>query len=89
MPELNEKLKEVIIKALELEDITPADIDDAAPLFGEGLGLDSIDALELVVAIKEEFGISFAQNSDETRKAFASVNALAEYMASRKGEHNG
>ncbi|MCL1967860.1 MAG: phosphopantetheine-binding protein [Fibromonadales bacterium] len=89
MPELNERLKELIIKALELEDITPADIDDAAPLFGSGLGLDSIDALELVVAIKEEFGVSFAQNSDETRKAFASVNALAEYIASKKGGSNG
>jgi len=89
MSELNKKIKEVIIKALELEDVTSADIDDAAPLFGEGLGLDSIDALELVVAIKEEFGISFTQNSDETRKAFASVNALAEYIASRKGENNG
>jgi len=89
MSELNEKIKEVIIKALELEDVTPADIDDAAPLFGEGLGLDSIDALELVIAVKEEFGVSFVQNSEETRKAFASVNALAEYIASKKGEHNG
>jgi len=89
MSELNVKIKEVIIKALELEDVTPADIDDAAPLFGEGLGLDSIDALELVIAIKEEFGVSFVQNSEETRKAFASVNALAEYIASKKGEHNG
>jgi len=87
MSELNAKIKEVIIKALELEDVAPADIDDAAPLFGEGLGLDSIDALELVIAIKEEFGVSFVQNSEETRKAFASVNALAEYIS--KGEHNG
>jgi len=89
MSELNAKIKEVIIKALELEDVTPADIDDAAPLFGEGLGLDSIDALELVIAVKEEFGVSFVQNSEETRKAFASVNALAEYIASKKGAHNG
>jgi acyl carrier protein len=89
MPDLNISIKEVIIKALELEDVAPADIDDSAPLFGEGLGLDSIDALELVIAIKEEFGVSFAQNSEETRKAFASVNALAEYIASRKGEGNG
>jgi len=86
MSELNAKIKDVIIKALELEDVAPADIDDAAPLFGEGLGLDSIDALELVIAIKEEFGVSFVQNSEETRKAFASVNALAEYIATKKGE---
>jgi len=89
MSELNAKIKEVIIKALELEEVAPVDIDDAAPLFGEGLGLDSIDALELVIAIKEEFGVSFVQNSEETRKAFASVNALAEYIASKKGAHNG
>jgi len=86
MSELNAKIKDVIIKALELEDVAPSDIDDAAPLFGEGLGLDSIDALELVIAIKEEFGVSFVQNSEETRKAFASVNALAEYITTRKGE---
>jgi acyl carrier protein len=90
MSDLNVKIKEMIIKALELEDIAPADIDDAAPLFGEGLGLDSIDALELVIAIKEEFGVSFVQNSAETRKAFASVNALAEYINStKKGENCG
>jgi len=89
MSELNEKIKEVMIKALELEDVAPTDIDDSAPLFGEGLGLDSIDALELVVTIKEEFGIAFAQNSDETRKAFASINALAEYITAKKGEANG
>jgi len=89
MPDLNIKIKEIIIKSLELEDVTPEDIDDAAPLFKEGLGLDSIDALELVIAIKEEFGVSFAQNSEETRKAFASVNALALYITTKKGENNG
>lgn len=89
MHDLNTKIKEVIIKALELEDIAVADIDDSAPLFKDGLGLDSIDALELVIAIKEEFGVSFAQNSDETRKAFASVNALAEYITVKKEKNNG
>jgi len=89
MADLNERIKEIIIKALELEDVAPADIVDSAPLFGEGLGLDSIDALELVIAIKEEFGVSFAQNSEETRKAFASINALAEYITIKKGENNG
>jgi acyl carrier protein len=89
MHDLNTKIKEVIIKALELEDIAVADIDDSAPLFKDGLGLDSIDALELVIAIKEEFGVSFAQNSDETRKAFASVNALAEYITVKKETSNG
>ncbi len=84
MSDLNTRIKEVLIKALELEDITPADIIDDAPLFGEsenGLGLDSIDALELGIAIKENFGVSFAVVNDETRKHFASVNALAAYIS--------
>jgi len=89
MSDLNTKIKEIIIKALELEDVTPADIEDSAPLFRDGLGLDSIDALELVIAIKEEFGVSFAQSGDETRRAFASVNALAEYITVKKEENNG
>lgn len=84
MSELNTRIKEVLIKALELEDITPADIVDDAPLFGEsenGLGLDSIDALELGIAIKENFGVSFAVVNEETRKHFASVDALAAYIS--------
>lgn len=84
MSDLNQKIKEVIIKALELEDITPADIVDDAPLFGEGknsLGLDSIDALELGIAIKENFGVSFSVVNEETKKHFASVNALAAYIS--------
>lgn len=84
MSELNTRIKEVIIKSLELEDITPADIVDGAPLFGEsenGLGLDSIDALELGIAIKENFGVSFAVVNEETKKHFASVNALAAYIS--------
>lgn len=88
MEDLNTRLKNIIISALELEDVTPADIDDDAPLFGEGegLGLDSIDALELGLAIKENFGISFKAVNDETRKHFASVNALAAFISSSKQE---
>ena len=84
MSDLNQMIKEVIIKALELEDITPADIVDNAPLFCEGensLGLDSIDALELGIAIKENFGVSFSTVNEETKKHFASVNALAAYIS--------
>jgi len=79
---LNFRVKNLIIQSLALEDITPQDIDDSAPLFGEGLGLDSIDALELVIAIKEEFGVSFPATSAESREHFASVNALANYINS-------
>ena len=86
MSDLNTRIKEVLIKSLELEDITPADIVDSAPIFGknekgEGLGLDSIDALELGIAIKENFGVSFAVQNDETKKHFASVDALAAYIS--------
>ncbi len=86
MDDLNRQIKEVIIKSLELEDISPEDIDDAAPLFGrgKGLGLDSIDALELGIAIKENFGVSFSNVKEETRRHFASVNALADYIQSNR-----
>ncbi len=89
MSELNNKIKELLIKSLELEDITPADIIDDAPIFGvnekgEGLGLDSIDALELGIAIKDAFGVSFAVQNDETKKHFASVSALAAYISANQ-----
>lgn len=74
-----EELKALIIKSLKLEDILPADIDPAAPLFGGGLGLDSIDALELVVALEKTYGIRIP-DEDVGKDAFASVNALAEYV---------
>jgi len=70
-------IKHMIIEVLQLEDITPDDIDSAAPLFVEGLGLDSIDALELGVALQKRYGISLSAESDDTRRHFASVNALA------------
>ena len=91
MSDLNTRIKEVMIESLELEDITPADIVDYAPIFGknaagEGLGLDSIDALELGIAIKENFGVSFPTVKEETKQHFASVDALAAYIsANSKG----
>ncbi len=84
MDELKLQIKEVIISALQLEDITPENIVDSEPLFGEGLGLDSIDALELGVALKKKFGIKFSSESEENKKHFASVNALAEYIENNK-----
>lgn len=90
MADLNTQIKEVVISSLELEDITPQDIDDDAPLFGQGkgLGLDSIDALELGIAIKENFGVSFSTVNEETRKHFASINALAAYIRENQKEGN-
>jgi acyl carrier protein len=84
MPELAEELKQLIIDALHLEDISPADIDTAAPLFGGGLGLDSIDALELGVALQKRFGLRFDSNAEETRHHFTSVATLAAFVAERR-----
>jgi acyl carrier protein len=71
------EIKEMIIDVLQLEDISAADIDTDAPLFVEGLGLDSIDALELGVALQKRYGISLPAESEDTRRHFASVRALA------------
>lgn len=86
MEDLNTQIKNVLIRSLELEDISAEDIDDDAPLFGpgKGLGLDSIDALELGIAVKDNFGVSFSTVNEETRKHFASINALAAYIRENK-----
>ncbi len=82
---LEQEVKQLIIDVLQLEDITPDDIDAEAPLFVEGLGLDSIDALELGVALQKKYGISLSAESEDTRKHFASVRALAAMVeANRK-----
>ncbi|MBR6295322.1 MAG: acyl carrier protein [Treponema sp.] len=88
MDDLNQQIKEVIISSLELEDITPADIIDSDPLFGEGLGLDSIDALELGVALKKKFGVKFSSESAENKQHFASVDALAKYITAETAKEN-
>jgi acyl carrier protein len=80
MDDLKCQIKELIVNALELEDIKPESIADSEPIFGEGLGLDSIDALELGVALKKKFGIKFSSENAENRKHFASVNSLAAYI---------
>lgn len=79
MDELIQKLKQQIIEVLNLEEMTPDDIDNDAPLFGDGLSLDSIDALELIVILDKYYGIKLA-NPAEGKAVFASVNAMAEYI---------
>jgi acyl carrier protein len=79
---LHGKIKQLIIDKLQLEGMKPEDIDDAAPLFGDGLGLDSIDALELVIGIEKTFGVRI-QDEEVGAKALASVNALVEFMRSK------
>jgi len=82
---LEQEVKELIIDVLQLEDIAPADIDSEAPLFVEGLGLDSIDALEIGVALQKRYGITLSAESQDTRRHFASVRALAAMIdANRK-----
>jgi len=83
MEQLKLQLKEQIIEALNLEDLTPNDIDDAAPLFGEGLGLDSIDALELIMILEKNYGIKFA-NKEESKAVLASINSMAEYVTANR-----
>lgn len=84
MDELKQEIKELIISSLELEDIKSEDIKDDEPIFGNGLGLDSIDALELGVALKKKFDVKLSAENEDSKKHFASVNALAEYIKSEK-----
>ena len=82
MENLESKLKAQLIEALNLEDMTPEDIDTEAPLFGdEGLGLDSIDALEIILLLDKEYGIKLA-NPGEGKKVFYSVRTMADYIRS-------
>lgn len=85
MQSLEQEIKELIISSLALEDIRPEDIDSQAPLFVEGLGLDSIDALELGLVLQKRYGVSMSADAEETRRHFKSVQALAAFVsASRK-----
>ncbi len=87
MPEFSDLEKEVghlIIDALNLEDVTLDDIDPQAPLFREGLGLDSIDALELALAISRQYGFQLRSDDENNVRIFASLRALTEHIASHK-----
>jgi len=81
---LEAEIKELIITTMSLEDIAADDIDAEAPLFNEGLGLDSIDALELGLALQKRYGVTLAADSEETRQHFASVRALSAFVAANR-----
>lgn len=83
MDVLHNEIKQLIIDALNLEDMTIEDIETEAPLFGDGLGLDSIDALELGLAIKKKYNIVIDADDSNTRQHFASVANLANYISSQ------
>ena len=78
---LEHEIKSLIVDAMALEDVAADDIDSGAPLFNDGLGLDSIDALELGLALQKRYGVSLAADSEETRRHFASVSRLAAFVA--------
>lgn len=77
---LEKKIKQLIIDSLELEDITVDDITNDEPLFNDGLGLDSIDALELGMTLKKEFNITLSKNKEENKKFFYSVQTIADFV---------
>lgn len=86
MSQLNQELKAFIIETMNLEDITPADIGDDTPLFADdGLGLDSIDALELVLGLKKKHGILLEANDEKTRQHLRSVDSLAKLIETEQG----
>ena len=87
MREMKTKLKGLIVEELRLEDLKPGHIEDDTPLFGEGLGLDSLDALQLAVAVEEHFGVRI-KDENEGRTAFSSVASLAEFITKDEGEYS-
>ena len=83
LQEIRETLKVKLIEQLSLEDITPEEISDEMPLFGEGLGLDSLDAVEIIVLLQRNFEVE-VKDAQESREIFQSVNTLAEYIYKQK-----
>ena len=86
MTALQTEIKQLIIDSLNLEDMQPDDIDASAPLFVDGLGLDSIDALELGLALQKRYGVVLSADSAETRTHFASVDALVAYVQAARAQ---
>ena len=79
-----DELKALLISELNLEDITPDDIDASAPLFRDGLGLDSIDALELAVVLDKKYGIKIKSSDERNKEIFSSLNALADFISDNR-----
>lgn len=81
---MNEEIKELIISALNIPDMKPSDIKDDEPLFNEGLGLDSVDALELALAIQKKYNIVLDPKTTDLKLVFSSVSALADFVQKEK-----
>ncbi len=84
MEALEHEIKELIIEALMLEDVTPAEIEPDASLFVDGLGLDSIDALELAMALEERYGVEIGDDPEQNQQIFASVRQLAAFVSENR-----
>ncbi len=84
MEDLELDIKRLIVRSLNLEGVAPESIDSNAPLFVEGLGLDSIDALELAMALRQKYGVKTGSDEATNRKIFASVRSLAEFVAATR-----
>ncbi|MFC2527906.1 phosphopantetheine-binding protein [Campylobacter sp.] len=81
------ELKELIISGLNLEDVAPGDINDDEPLFGDGLGLDSVDALELGLLVQKKYGIVLNSKTQNLKQIFSSVASLAQYIAENRSKN--
>ncbi len=84
MEDLELEIKRLIVQSLNLEGVAPESIDSTAPLFVEGLGLDSIDALELAMALRQKYGVKTSSDEATNRRMFASVRSLAEFVAANR-----
>ena len=85
--ELEAELKQLIVDALKLEDTAPEDIDSGEPLVGDGLGLDSIDILELAMAVHREYGVKTGSDDDQNREVYSSVASLAAFILEHKAQN--
>ena len=83
--ELEEGIRQVILSSVEVDGLTAADLPSDAPLFGDGVGLDSIDALEIGAALRKKYQVKFKANSDENRVHFRTISSLADFIASQAG----
>lgn len=84
MTELHDELKSLIVETLMLEDVTPDEIETEAALFGEGLGLDSIDALEIAMVLEEKYGVVLDDDPDINREIFTSIASLAKFVSENR-----
>ena len=83
--DLEEEIRQVVLSSVEVDGLTAADLPADAPLFGDGVGLDSIDALEIGAALRRKYQVKFKANSDENREHFRSISSLAAFIAGNAG----